>query len=353
LSLQRSFAEIVQYRMSNSSNSTPPSGIFYDIGFPIVGRIWLILLSNIGSLICSLFVLGHLLFGRTLRQGLHNHVIIIVLVLGVILELTDIPWILIFYRFGVAWQSTPTFCLIWNFIDISMYMATSTLVAWASIERHILIFHETWVSTKKKRLFVHYIPLLVILSYCFLYCAGIYFMLSCNNSYYYSIIFCGFLNCEYKSAALRLAELVTSGILCSLLIVFCNFTLVLRVLRQKRRLNQPIQWRKHRKLTIQMLSVSSLFFFLYLPPIFVTVAHLFGVPSYVGAQYSVYGVFLSYYITFLFPFACIGILPQLRTRIMNTIRCRWTRPPRTIVPQQLPRRVEIRQRTLASPAIGQ
>ena len=38
-----------------------------------------------------------------------------------------------------------------------IYSLQVTLFAWASIERHILIFHDQWVSTQSRRLFVHYI----------------------------------------------------------------------------------------------------------------------------------------------------------------------------------------------------
>jgi hypothetical protein len=162
----RSFAQFIIRRMSatnnNSSNNTSSSIIFSDSSVSWVKQFWIMLFSNILSIICCLFVVFHLLSDQTLRRALHNHVIIVVLILSLFCEWTDIPWLLIFYRWGVVWQRTLTFCLVWKYIDITIYVATSKLVAWASIERHILIFHDKWVSTKKKRVFVHYIPLVAI-----------------------------------------------------------------------------------------------------------------------------------------------------------------------------------------------
>jgi hypothetical protein len=260
--------------------------------------------------------------------------------LSLICELTDIPWLLFFYQRGVAWQRTPTFCLIWKYIDITVYVATSKLVAWTSIERHILIFHDKWVSTKKKRLFVHYIPFVSITAYCLIYYAFTICIDQCNKRFYYNVMYCGYTSCVYRYPAVLYFEFISGGILCSLIIALFSITLVIRTVWQKRRAHQPVRWRKHRKMTIQLLFITSLFYVIYLPPVVLAVARLLGMPSYIGNDYSVFiSQFLSYYITFLFPFACLSSLPQLRTRIRNTIRWPCRREIRIIAPQQLPMRV--------------
>ncbi|CAF1487991.1 unnamed protein product [Adineta steineri] len=50
------------------------------------------------------------------------------------------------YLFNIVWSQTPTFCMIWKFLDSFIYASIAKLVAWASIERHIIIFHNKWVS---------------------------------------------------------------------------------------------------------------------------------------------------------------------------------------------------------------
>jgi hypothetical protein len=102
---------------------------------------------------------------------------------------------------------------------------------------------------------------------------------------------------------------------------------------QKRRFHQHIQWRKHRKMAIQLLSVTSIFFVLYLPPILLAIAQKFGVLSYIGNDYNLYAQFLAWYIIFLFPFSCIRTLPQLRNRIKNIFQCCYQRQMR-ILPLQ-------------------
>jgi hypothetical protein len=320
----------------------------YDDGIAIsyIGRFWLFLISNILSLICCLFTLFHFLTDSALRRGLHNHVMIVILVMCVIWELTDIPWILHVYMFEVVWIQTPTFCMIWKFIDSAIYTTMAKLVAWTSVERHILIFHDQWISTKIKRYLVHYTPLVSIVIYGIVVYGVTTFMNNCNRQFYYFIPFCAYYSCIYDSTLFSLYEFITGGLLCSTLIGLGSVFLILRVVFQKRRLQRQMQWRKHRKMTIQLLSVVSLFFIFYLPPVILGTAHKLGVASDIGAKFSTYAVFFSYYIVFLFPFACINTLPQLRTRIKNTLRCFWRRQTRAVAPEQLPLRSMMVTRTL-------
>jgi hypothetical protein len=62
--------------LNNSSNGEL-SNIESDLIISFSVRFWLFLLSDILSILCSFFVLYHLLFTRHLRQSLHNHTIYI------------------------------------------------------------------------------------------------------------------------------------------------------------------------------------------------------------------------------------------------------------------------------------
>ncbi|CAF1247497.1 unnamed protein product [Adineta steineri] len=329
--------------ISNISSSNTIKLVFDDgIPIPYIVRFWVFLISNILSLICCLFVLYHLLFDSNLRRGLHNHVIIIVLFMCLIAELTTVPWSMYLFLYDVVWIQTPTFCMIWRFLDTTPYTIIAKLVGWASVERHILIFHDQWVSTKKKRFFIHYLPLIFIVLYGVVVYGTTTPMNNCNRPFYYFIAFCTYYSCIYDSAVFSLYEFLTGGILCSVLIGFGSTFLVLRVIIRKRHLQQQqIQWRKHRKMILQLLSVSSLFFVLYLPPVILAAAHQVGLPPDVGAQYTLYGPLFSYYIIFLFPFTCLSTIPQLGTRIKNISRCRWRQQANVVHPEQWASRVPV------------
>ncbi|CAF4129043.1 unnamed protein product [Adineta steineri] len=321
--------------ISNISSSNTMKFVYDDgIAIPYIVRFWIFLVSNILSLICCLFVLYHFLFDSNLRRGLHNHVIIIILIICLIMELTTIPWVIYLYLYEVVWIQTPTFCMIWKFLDSVLYTTTAKLAGWASVERHILIFHDQWVSTKKKRLFIHYLPLIFIVLYGIIVYGITTPMNGCNRPLYYFIPFCAYYSCIYDSAVFSLYEYLTGGILSSVLIGFGSTFLVLRVILRKRRFQQHVQWRKHRKMILQLLSVSSLFFVLYLPPVVLATAYKLGLPSDVGAQYNTYASLFSYYIAFLFPFTCLSTLPQLGTRINNIFRYCRRQKTNAVFPKQ-------------------
>ena len=110
---------------------------------------------------------------------------------------------LYWYEVGTAWKFSLTFAHFWTFVDYLCYSTQLVGFGYASVERHILIFHSNWVSTKKKQFFVHYLPVTTVLIYSILYYVNI---------------------------------------------------------RQKSRMSRSVEWSKQRKMTIQLLSISTLYF---------------------------------------------------------------------------------------------
>ncbi|CAF1467375.1 unnamed protein product, partial [Rotaria sp. Silwood1] len=139
------------------------------------------------------------------------------------------------------------------------------IVAWASIQRYILIFHHGWMSTQKKKILLHYIPITTIIIYGIILYMTIDLFLSCDRSYYSTILYCGFSSCAYNSTAYSIFELITGGITNIKIIAICSMILIIRLIKQKHRLNQQLNWRKHRKMAIQLLSIILLFYIFYLP----------------------------------------------------------------------------------------
>jgi hypothetical protein len=52
-----------------------------------------------------------------------------------------------------------------GFFDYSIYSLQIALFAWVTMKRRILIFHDQWVSMTKKRLFINYLSIIVIIIY--------------------------------------------------------------------------------------------------------------------------------------------------------------------------------------------
>jgi len=286
---------------------------FKMISFETKFRVYLFFL--IPSIFCSLFDLYHFLFNKTSRQSLHNHVIIVLLCIGLICQVTNYPWMLYYYQYGDTWERSWIFCTIWGFLDWPMYLIQTILFAWTTIERHILIFHDRLVSTKVKRLIFHYLPLSLLLLYCLTFYIILYFFPPCGENISFNFDMICIFPCYLTDYRFYMWETIGHQLLPIFTIVFFSITLFVRVVCQKRRMHRAIRWRKHRKMTLQLLSISLLYLVFSFPFVVVTILYL------TGSMYSLYGVFLpyanffSYLIILLFPFVCALSLPDLKTKL--------------------------------------
>jgi hypothetical protein len=304
-----------------------------EISLPRTVRFWLLLLSDIPSIICTFLLLYHLIYDRALRTALSNHVIILLLILGSTTELIEIPFYLAFIaNSGIVKPSIPSTCLTWWFVSFGMYNGGTILMAWASIERHILVFKYRWISTKRGRFLVHYFPITILLLYIFIYYIYVLFFFPCENTYDYTLPICNAYPCYQADSFFGMWDFIVNNILPSLLVAFMSFALLIRVIQQKRRLNQHLQWRKQRKMTIQLVSLSVLNIVFNIPLNIVSLAHLCGLPQDYGVEAELYFYFSCYFLIFLFPFVCLFSYPELVTKFKLNNLCRKIRPNITVPP---------------------
>ncbi|CAF1249071.1 unnamed protein product [Adineta ricciae] len=289
-----------------------------EISLSRTARFWLLLLSEVPSLICSIFIIFHLLIDRQERRSLNNHPIILMNITGLFLKCTDVPFYLDFIRNGKVSPSTPIHCLIWWVGAIAFYYITCLLAAWASMERHILVFHRARLNTAKGRFLFHYFPLIIICIYSIIFYTWVIFILPCENIYDYTLPVCGAIPCYINDPIFGVWELIFHGCICTIITTVFSIGLVIRVIIEKLSRHLPIEWRKHRKMTIQMLSISSIFIFFNLPITTMAIAHLAGLPYDVGAEIQLYFFFLSYWLIFLLPFVSLNSLTNLKQKIKRS-----------------------------------
>mgnify|MGYP001101001596 FL=1 len=296
-------------------------------------RFWLLLCCDIPSIVCTFLILYHLLRDSKRRQALHNHAIILILLLGTTTQLIEIPFYLAFIGdSGVVKPSVPATCLAWWFVSFGMYNGGTILMAWASIERHILVFNSIWVHTNRGRFFVHYFPLIFILLYIGIYYIYVLFFFPCENEYDYTLPICNASPCYQDNQFLGMWDFIVNNIAPSLLIALASWGLVLRVIRQKRRLNQQTQWRRQRKMTIQLASLSALNIIFNIPLNILSLAHLCGLPDDYGVDAEKNFYFSCYFLIFLFPFVCLISYSDLICRIKSIVTCRKNRQNAAVVP---------------------
>lgn len=285
---------------------------------PEVVRFWLLLVFLVPAISVSLFVLFRILHERTSRNTLSNHIIILLVVAGLIMQVTVFPWMLHRYRHEGTWEISYSFSVMWLFLDWGLTTIQNMLFAWATVERHILVFHDRWLRTKKNIFLLHYLPSIVIVLYCIIYYCIVFFFPPCENRYVHFEMDL----CLTRTNSWLTYETTVHMIYPILVIVLFSFLLLMRIIWQKHPVHQSMRWRKHRKMTLQLLSISLLYLFFLSPATVTNSVILTGVSHESIADAHGLTIYLTYFLILLTPFVCALSLPKTRTRTRAIIPLR-------------------------------
>ena len=260
--------QIRRFMEFNNTNLTLTDEPF---SLPRSVRFCLIAIVNIPSTICSLLLLYHLFTKRSLHAALHNHMIMVLLVIILFIQLIDMPFYLKYLHLGYVSPATTGMCLVWWYIDIAFYDTVVILLAWTSFERHILIYHSQLLVIRRNLWLLHYLPMIVLLVYSLSFYLFVLLIPTCDEKYLfdYSQGWCNYNPCYYDNNALSLYDNLMNATIPCLLIALFSILLLCRVVWTKEiRFHRSIQWRKYRKMSIQLFSIATFFVIFNLPLLF-------------------------------------------------------------------------------------
>ena len=305
-------------------NETTDETELSEVPIPRHIRLLILLLLDIPSFICTIFLLFNIFKNRVLRRSLHNHVIITLLFSVLPCQVIDIPFHVIYLSLGYVWPSNENFCLFWLFVSIGIFDITGILMGYASIERHMLVFHERWLMTKKRQILLHYIPLFLVISYSILFYLYAILFPPCTTNFNYTKTWCSY-PCYYDVTILTMYDTIAHVLIPTFVVLFFSLGLFIRVILRKRRVVARTQWRKHRKMIIQLLSVSSLLLVFNLPVAILIVARLSGLPADTGVVFGQYAYFFTYCIPLLLPFVTLLSFPEISKKLIRKCRNQYRR----------------------------
>lgn len=227
-----------------------------------------------------------------------------------------------FFHLGYVQPPRPALCLTWWLIDYGFYFEGMNLMTWLAVERHILIFHDRLVSTSRGRLLFHYLPMAIIVVYFLVFYVVVMFLLPCQNTYDYTLPMCNPSPCYESYDILGMWEYIVNTSAPVLIEAIASISFLIRVHLQRKYLRRSSQWRKNRRLILQLLFFSFLNISVNVPPYFIPLAHFCGLSPEDGVQAQLYFYFLGYFVIFLFPFTCLLQYRDLRSIIKNKLFCR-------------------------------
>ena len=300
--------------VNNGQENDTSSNTVFEIVLSSTARFWILLIFEIPSLAFCLFQLYYLCFDQTLRKSLNNHVFILILINVFLSEIIDIPNYLTFLRLNYVWPQSPINCYLWWYVTYGNYNMIGILIAWASIERHFLIFHSQWLNTMKNRLLIHYIPLITIILYTYIFYIVCIFFVPCQVNFDYSSNWC-LAPCYIQFSTLGQFDVIFNGIIPCIVIIIANILLFIRIIKQKHRLRQEVQWHKYKRMIIQLISCSLLFLIFQIPSMGLLLAQKFGLPFGATGQFELFIYFTSCFMVLWMPFICLGSSKEIWTKM--------------------------------------
>lgn len=270
-----------------------------------------LLILQIPSICCSLFLLYRWITKSFLRRSLHNQTVFVLVIVSLFQTISDLPMTLEYLRKGRT--SSSTFCLLWNFFGLTNYAMSIWIMSWTCFERHLAIFHDDIFVTSYGKICFHYIPLALTVIMPWLYYFILIFFYPCKNHFSQLTLFCGWC-CYVYNDRLVIFNWLTFGVIPTFLIIFLNVLLIFRVIIQSRRVRQQMNWYRHRRIIIQLFGFSSLYILFDTPTVAVGLIQ-FIYPRFAADFQMLYLFYLVYMLPLLVPLICASTFGE-----------RWRRP---------------------------
>ncbi|CAF0924048.1 unnamed protein product [Adineta ricciae] len=286
----------------------------------------LLLITEILSYLCTLLILSFLLFNwrSLIIKGLRNHFILSLVLVTFIYLTLDLPFTIQYYELGYDMHHSILFCLWWYWLDYTLVVICIFLTAAASIQRHILIFHAHWLHQYRLRWMLHFVPILA----CFVY-PGVFYLvvMSIHPCVYDESIYCP-APCYTENIILFNLDWILNTAFPLSTIILANITLIVRVIRsmKKTRRRPSLTWKRQRKLTLQLVALSSLFVLGWAPSTVVSIVQSFALPTLFSDIPELdYLNYLTYFVCPLQPFLCLFGLPELLKSLTTSFKLLFRR----------------------------
>ncbi|CAF3055715.1 unnamed protein product [Rotaria sp. Silwood2] len=284
-------------------------------------KFFILIILQIPAIVITLLIFAFFITHRTMLNILQNQALLILLIVNFVELVADLPMPISFYYHGYISPATNGYCIWWTFFEYNLHLISELIVATISIQRHILIFQANVFHTRFKRFLLYYVPLALCFIYPIIFYIIIIFLYPCDGTQWdYTSNMCGYANCYLVyNKVLGTFDWAANNGSPVVIIMLANMALVIRVIRHKRRQQQANSWKKQRRMTIQLLSISSLYLFAWLPSLTIGVTQQLNSPSFLANIQTDYTLDFMYSIALLSPWIYLKLLPELLKWIRNLL----------------------------------
>ena len=294
---------------TNETGSSQDYSLTYSVKFAVLISL------EIPSILISLLIFIYFGIYRRTRIKDHHHSILLLLLINFFQVVTDLPMPMSFFRLnGIVQPATSAYCIWWIWYEFSLNTINGILMAWISIERHILIFHRQFIQNIVgwKRKLLRIVPLI----FCTLW-GPLYYMLTviispmCIPAFNFNSLLCG-LPC-YLFTNWGTFDLFVDVISPVLIIFLCNLALFLRVVYQnmivigRTRNNNR---KRQRKLAFQLGLISFVYLIVWMPLSIIQLGEIYIDPTFLFDYLDTFN-FLVYIVPLILPMICLLSMPEI------------------------------------------
>lgn len=268
-------------------------------------KFWILLVLQLLSVPCFLYVFYQFAHNRRLRQTIHHHAIVLLLLVSFLFVTVALSLTLAYMYTSKVTPPSAAFCTLWNCFHYSVNVINLFLMAFASLERHWLIFHPKLVKNFFRRILFHYCPLLFCLVYppCF-YIAAMYIH-QCRSYYDYTQLLCKW-PCYYYNYLWTQIDLFFNNCTPLFTIPLSCAAIYIRIFIQKRHLKQQrFKWRRDKKLVLQIFALSSLYLAMWMPIQLTGLINAFWLPSFLLQAQIDYMYLFPYFVHLIYPYVVL------------------------------------------------
>jgi hypothetical protein len=287
-------------------------------------KFFILLILQIPSIIISLIIFVFFITHRNYLNTPQNQAILFLLSINFLLVSADLPMPIHFYYLGYVNPATAAYCTWWTFFEYTLNLSSELVMAVISVQRHIVIFQGHLLRIRSKRFLLHYFPLLFCLIYPFIFYMIVIVLYPCDGTQWdFTSNLCGNADCYllYNQILATFGWGFNNG-LPIIIIILANIALIVRVVKQKHRRQQQISKWQQRRMTLQLICISSLYLIAWLPSLVIGVGQQLISPSFLAQVQSDYTFDLIYLVCLLLPWICLRLLPEFTKWIRKQLHCR-------------------------------
>ncbi len=265
---------------------------------------------------CFLNAFFQYLYRRKLRQTLSYHIIFLLLLTSFLFVTIALPLTEAYLFTSYVYPSNDLFCSLWTWFHYSVNIINLFLMAYISIERHLIIFHGQILQNKLGKYLLHYCPICFCLIYPPTFYVGAIFLCPCTNTYDYTQLLCTW-PCYFGNYTWSNIDLFFNNYTPLLTIpIFC-FSLYIRVFYQKRSMRlEANKWRRDKKHILQLFAISSLYLLMWMPLQIAGLVNIYWDPAFLVQAQIDYMYLFPYFIHLIYPFIVIFTMDH-KNRIDN------------------------------------